>query len=299
MGTDFHLVVIDASPLLIDRLEGHLHQLEARWSRFRETSEISALNREPDRFQIVGHETITLISRGIQAWRLTGGASDPTVLDALVAAGYDRSFTELGPRRHVGAPQRSPGCDHIEVDPELRMVRLGAGVRFDPGGIGKGLAADLLVEIALEAGAAGALVNIGGDLVCRGVAPTDDGWMVDITEPCVTDGPVALVGLTSGAVATSTTEKRRWTTTDGARHHIIDPATGRSSTGPKLVSVIAAEGWYAEAVATQLMVSIDRSAVDVERAAALVIERDGTVTSVGAFDSFVVTTPIVAYQASA
>ena len=60
----------------------------------------------------------------------------------MIRAGYDRSFDELGPAPAPGNSSLVLGCADIEVDGDT--VRLPAGTGFDPGGIGKGLAADLV-----------------------------------------------------------------------------------------------------------------------------------------------------------
>ena len=65
-------------------------------------------------------------------------------------------------------------------------MRLPAGAGFDPGGIGKGLAADLAVAEALTEGAAGVCVNLGGDVRLEGSAP--DGGAYDV----LIDGKQAL-----------------------------------------------------------------------------------------------------------
>lgn len=287
MGTEVHLLTVGAPAATVESLERRLHQLETRWSRFIDSSEVSRLNRQPELFHLVSDDTAELVQRSVQAWDLTDGSFDPTVLDAVAAAGYDRSFDEIADVT-PGPMMSAPGCGTVEVDRDLGLIRLGADVHLDPGGLGKGLAADLLVAHALAAGADGALVNIGGDIVCDGRAPTSDGWIVDVTEPAVHDGCLALLGLQRGAVATSTTRKRRWATEDGERHHLIDPATGASTTGPVLVTVIAAHGWYAEAVAKQLAITGDPDMVDAESAAAIMVFDDGTVQMVGPIDRYLV-----------
>lgn len=281
MGTSFHVLTTGAKPEVALGLEQRLHELEAAWSRFLDDSEISRINAQPDLFHLVSADTLELIERGIDAWRLTNGAFDPTILSALIDRGYDRTLAGCGHDRPLDSPTRSQGCGSIQVDPNLRMIRLGEGVGFDPGGIGKGLAADLLATEAIEMGASGAMVNIGGDVVCLGNAPGGNGWCVEIAEPSVTPERIATVVVESGAVVTSTTRKRRWSTGDGERHHVIDPATGESTVGISLVSVVAATGWYAEAVATQLIVTGDSSVVDTELAAALMIDDNGTRSTVG------------------
>lgn len=290
MNTSIHVVAVGASPAQVDGAVARLHELEARWSRFIPSSEVSAMNRAPERFHMVSADTALLVERSVQACQLTDGAFDPSVLEAVRALGYDRSFEQLTRSSHqstnaVGAP----GCDQIEVSllaDGNGLVRLGPGVGFDPGGIGKGLAADLLVAELLDSGVAGAMVNIGGDLVCRGVAPTDDGWVVEVREPSVADEPVAFLALASGAVATSTTKKRSWLVDGERRHHVVDPARGACTTGLILATVIADEGWRAEALATQLLVSGDLRCIDPTKAVAVVVDQMGRQTNVGMLEEF-------------
>lgn len=286
MGTRFHIVVHGAGDSVADELCNRLIALERLWSRFRHDSEISQLNVSPESFHIVSTDTIDLIDASLAAWTLTNGAFDPTVLHAITAAGYDRTLEACGHEGPVPAPTPAPGCAGIELDHRLAMVRLGAGVGFDPGGIGKGFAADRLVAHGLSSGAIGVMVNIGGDVVCGGTSPSPNGWVVEVREPSVSHERIALIALEQGAVVTSTTAKRTWATGDGERHHLIDPATGECTDGAVLATVVASAGWFAEAVAKQLLVSfdtdtIDTCPIDTEHAAAIVLDEAGTTTHVG------------------
>ena len=96
MGCDAHLIVVGGADGLIDGARARVEQLEQRWSRFLDTSEVNALNRRAGEFVIVSSDTVTLIERAIDAWRLSGGAFDPTMLGAVIRSGYDRSFELLG-----------------------------------------------------------------------------------------------------------------------------------------------------------------------------------------------------------
>ena len=79
MGTEVHVVVVDGDPGLLDRARAAIERLEAKWSRFRPTSELSQLNRAAGRTCIVSIETFELVNLAVQAWYLTGGRFDPTV----------------------------------------------------------------------------------------------------------------------------------------------------------------------------------------------------------------------------
>ncbi len=253
------------APPLADVL-AELEDLERRWTRFRPESEISRLNAGDGHPTLVSHATAMLLERAVWAWHRSGGRFDPTVLDALRAAGYDRTFDDLadaaidaaaapspaGDARTPGpSGTPSPGCADVEVDPGLDLVRLPAGVGIDPGGIGKGLAADLVATAAVERGADAAMVSLGGDLRVAGQPPLE-GWEIELDHHLAEP---ARLNLLDGAVATSSTLRRRWRTSGGPAHHVIDPRTGRPSTGPVVAcSVLAAEAWWAEVVATSLLV---------------------------------------------
>ena len=138
-----------------------------------------------------------------------------------------------------------------------------AGVALDPGGIGKGLAADLVVAQLLAAGRGGALVDVGGDLACAGTAPLPGGWPVTVEHPDdVRRRPRARSRSSAGGVATSSTRSRRWVHDGAVRHHVIDPASGAmSDTDLAAVTVIARSGWLAEAHATAaILAGRDRAA---------------------------------------
>jgi FAD:protein FMN transferase len=254
MGTDVHVLVVGGPSGLPEVARELVEALEARWSRFRPDSEVSRLNRHAGRPVRVSPETLTLVRRAVDGAAATGGRFDPTVLGAVLRAGYDRSF-ELLPADPP--PGRSPlglGWRRIAVDAARSTVTLPAGVGLDPGGIGKGLAADLLVGALLARGAAGACANLGGDLRVDGDAPGGGPWVVDVGHP-LRPGPAATVGLRRGAVATSSRVRRAW----GPRrdhHHLIDPATGRPArSGLAAATVLAAEGWQAEVLAKAAFVA--------------------------------------------
>src|SRR5262249_49153875 len=149
------------------------------------------------------------------------GLFDPTVLPAVRAAGYDRDFAQVRMHAHARPTEPAPGCAGIECADWLRAITIPPGVALDPGGIGKGLAADVVSEEMIDAGAAGALVNVGGDARMRGEPPNGASWDIAIADPAHDDEEILRFGLHEGAVATSSRVQRRWTTAAGEMHHLI------------------------------------------------------------------------------
>ncbi len=309
MGAAAHLVVAVESgqrdaELLADDAIAEIETLEAQWSRFRATSELTRLNALAGTPVLVSAETFDLIDHAIDAWRATSGRFDPTVLGALLAAGYDRDYRALAAAvddvdarpSQRRAPERAPGCGGIELDPIVSAVTLPAGVTLDLGGIGKGRAADLVAADLVARGACGALVNLGGDLRAAGTPPTDHGWIVDI-DP-VLERDLGSVALHEGAIATSSQLTRAWQHRGTRLHHLIDPRTGvPADTDLAAVTVIAGEAWWAEVLAKAALIGGAGRAttlLDDLDVAALLVSVDGRTVELGTFSDFRVVSPIVA-----
>ena len=279
MGTDVEVLTFGdpgASEDAGARAAAAIERLEARWSRFRPTSELCRLNGADAAPVVVSPETLTLIGHAVSAWRATGGLYDPTILAALEAAGYDRSFDTMdrvGPEPSSERPATglapnapAPGCADITLDRLVGAVRLPRGVTLDLGGIGKGYAADLVaVDLMATPGATwrGVLVNVGGDLRAAGDAPGPVGWVVEVEDPLET-GQTGLLALASGAVATSTRLRRSWSRAGRPLHHLIDPRTGApAQSGLASVTVLAGEAWRAEVLAKAAFVAGPSSAASI------------------------------------
>ncbi len=249
MGTDVQIVVPHSDVGILEDASRRLADLEHRWSRFLPRSELSRLNAHPDVPVIVSTETFDIIALAIDAWRSTEGRFDPTVHDAIVANGYDRTFEAMPSNVTVTEmPGAAPTPSQIELDLALSAVTLPTGIRLDLGGIGKGAAADLIVRESMAAGVEGICVNIGGDARAWGLGPDAGHWPVVLR--CPGSDQTRAIHLIDGAACTSTRLHRRWSTDIGAAHHLIDPATGRpADTGLSSVSVVAAGAAQAEVLA--------------------------------------------------
>ncbi len=238
MGTDVELL-LDAEPGervegALDRAEAEFERLEQVMSRFRDDSELSRLNRDGT---IAGASTdlVRVVELALEARESTGGRFDPTVHDALVAAGYDRTFDAVEPDAIGQTVATPPRCGGRVLVKGLG-IELQPGFRLDLGGIGKGYAADRVADLLAVVGPC--LVNAGGDIAVRGGA-----WPVGVTDEVT-------VELTRGGLATSGRDRRSWIRNGEARHHLIDPATGLPATeSPIRVTVVAGSAAAAEVAA--------------------------------------------------
>jgi len=286
MGADAHVIVVGGPASLAREAEHRIADLERRWSRFDDRSEVSALTRHAGSPVVVSSETRELVERAVTAWNMTGGLFDPTMLGALVRAGYDRTFEELGRARTGRATNLGSGADRIEV--VANTVRLPHGTGFDPGGIGKGLAADIVTDELRAAGADGVCVNLGGDVRVEGTGPAGNGWTVAVQYPHRAR-PLAQLGVVAGAVATSTTLRRRWRVDGQTRHHLIDPATGQPSVSDlTFVTVVGGHAWTAEVFAKAVLLGGAPATFDLTAfgAAALTVDRHSRVAASPAIGAY-------------
>ncbi len=254
MGTTAHVIVVDGPRGLADTAETRLRALEAKWSRFVPSSEVSALRTNAGWSTIVSRETFVLLATAIGAWADTDGLFDPTIGNAMVNAGYDQSFDLFDQSESRGVGNRQPAATPRDVvmDPESSSVTVPAGIQLDLGGIGKGAAADLVVAELISRGASGCCVNVGGDLRVTGQSPRPGGWLVTLGGQ-KNIAPVT-VSLSDGAVCTSTVTKRRWIGPAGQEHHLRDPATGAPvASGLETVSIVSATAVQGEVLAKVAM----------------------------------------------
>jgi thiamine biosynthesis lipoprotein len=170
------------------------------------------------------------------------------------------------------------------VDHLAGTVRLPAGVGVDLGGIGKGRAVDLVAEHLREL--PGGLVDLGGDLRVWGTAPGGgSGWPIAVDD--LRDGrTLALLGLLDGAVATSSTLRRRWSDGTRSAHHLIDPRAGSPVRGDLVsVTVVAGQAEGAEVLAKAALIAGSVAAalplLEEHGVAAALVPPTGPITLVG------------------
>jgi thiamine biosynthesis lipoprotein len=226
---------------------------ERELSRFDPESDLSRLNTAAGDWAPVGPRLLEALRLALRAREETQGRFDPTVLPALVAAGYDRTFDELEERPATRADGwRAGGL--IELDERQGRVRLEPGTAVDLGGVGKGYAADraLGAMLALAPSMRGGLVDLGGDIALRGETPEGGPWRIAVADPRRPGETLAVLSLEAGGIATSGRDARRFGPSQSL-HHLIDPETGQPALpGPLAVTVVAADAAEAEVHATTL-----------------------------------------------
>jgi len=239
MNTSVELTIFTAETAkaiaVAQRVEQLFRENEAVLSRFRSQSELTKLN-QAGYLENVSDLLYDNVAAACRMREFTGGIFDPTLLDALEAAGYDRSFELIAkgyPRlftlhRSDNFSRWKPqNPDWLELDPAKKSIKLGPGVRLDLGGIAKGTTVDQAAALLREVGFTDFMVSAGGDMYLEGCPPHDRrGWQVLVDDPNNKGGePVASLFASNEAVATSSSTGRSWYLGQQRYHHLIDPRT--------------------------------------------------------------------------
>lgn len=263
LGCWVHLVVTDRAALDQARaiLEADLAELDAACSRFRDDSELVALDRAGGRPARLSPLLADAVAVALRAADLTDGDVDPTVGEAIVAAGYDRDFSQVaadGPALNL-AVKAVPGWRQVHLDPDASTVAMPAGTRLDLGATAKAWAADRAAARIAAGLGGGVLVGLGGDIAVAG-PPPPGGWRIRVQDVTgcpdeLPDGPSTVVAIASGGLATSSTTARRWRRGGSVLHHILDPRTGLPPAPVwRTVSVTAATCADANAASTAAII---------------------------------------------
>ncbi|WP_158864366.1 FAD:protein FMN transferase [Leifsonia sp. AG29] len=289
-GLAARLVVSPANHLAAARrlADRELAAVTTACSRFEPDSELSILNAAPRPAD--GLELSPLLAEyvavALDVARRTGGAVDPGLGSDLEGLGYDRDLADLEPVRAGGTAvpvtvsvARSPRWESVMLTG--RRLRLPDDVRLDLGATAKAHTADRIAALVAAETGADVLVSLGGDIATAG--PGLRRWEVLVQD--LPDDPATVVSLPSGAgVATSSTQKRRWSEGGAVRHHILDPRFGLP-VEPVWRSVSAAARTCLDANAlTTAAVVKGRDAVawlEARSADARLVARDGSVVTTG------------------
>lgn len=266
---------------------------DAALTRFSPDSELSRLNANPDDQVELSWLMSELIGAAIWSAETSGGLVDPAVIGALEHHGYKNSRGGATPASLQLALEEAPTRRPASADPgklwrELRHDRVNrrlarpAGLRLDSGGVGKGLAVDLLARNwSLTLGPdADFLINCGGDLR---FGPGGNSFGEVAVEDPFEDRSLPLI-VDGGAVATTSIRNRIWRGGDGPAHHIIDPGSGAPAwTGVVAVTALAPTAHVAETLTKIAFLRGPDEALDTLAAAdgGIVFTDDGAATYVG------------------
>jgi len=272
MGTFAHLKSIakdeDTAKKCVEDAFAELKKVDELMSDYKSESQISRVNRDAfEKAVKVDESTIHVLQKSVEFSRLSGGAFDITIAPL---AEFWRSAAESNsvPTEQELADARSKvGYEKLILDANEMTVRFAvAGMKLDLGGIAKGYAIDRAVGAMQAGGAAGGMVDVGGDIRCFGLPPKGKKtWRIGLQNPAETDSDeetlagaaeqvLMVLKLTDAAIATSG-GYRRFFLIEGKKYsHIINPYTATSTDALSSVTIISKNALDADALATSVSV---------------------------------------------
>ncbi len=274
LGTFVH--VIACTDMTAEELAREIERIDAEakssMSIFDENSRLSRLN--DNRTDSVDRHIAFNIALARRFHDLSEGRYDVTVKPLTEAWGFVRKQPDRSVEPDLDSLLQFVGMDKIAVEGE-RLVKSDARVQLDFNSIAKGYVVDMVGEMLESHGCSDYIVDIGGEVRCKGRNREGDKWRVGIETPY--DGNEAMddiqriISVTDAAVATSGNYRRFWYDDKGRKiAHTIDPRTGRSAVSQLLsVTVVAPTCAEADAAGTMLL------AAGSDDAEALAEELDG------------------------
>jgi thiamine biosynthesis lipoprotein len=253
MGTRWNVRVVLAIGVTAASIQAaivaRLAEIIDEMSHWAPDSLLSRFNRSAG-----GSETILppdfahVMAAGLKIAEATGGAFDPTIGRLVDLHGFGPVPVDHPPKpEELDTALKASGWQRLTFTHADRRLRQPGGLSLDLSGIAKGHVVDAVADLLAAMGVTHALVEIGGELVGRGVRPDGQPWWVDLeVPPGLTLAPlrIALHGL---AVATSGDYRRGG--------HTLDPRTcWPTANGVVSASVIHSSALVADAWATALTV---------------------------------------------
>ena len=244
MGSHVRLLIGEPGPGMApaaeaaERARAFVAEFDASLSRFKPESELCALNADKRERVPASKLLRTAVAAGLRAAQISNGLVDPTLVGEIESAGYVASRAGMvgeplgvalqgAPPRRPAAPSPARNWERFAVDDDAGTIARPPGIRFDTGGTGKGLAADLIAESLCRYSRF--IVDCGGDIRIGGADALVHPYEVFVEHPLSGERAFVLK-LGGGAVATSGLNVRIWRDEDGGyAHHLLDPATGRSA----------------------------------------------------------------------
>ena len=249
MGSECTFHLYDASVATAEAAEAEVFRLEHRYSRYRDDSVLTQINRVASTGGSieVDAETAALLDYAFACHRKSGGLFDITT--GILRRAWDFSSGRVPAPAEIARWLPFVGLDKLSWERPYLSFPV-AGMELDFGGIGKEYAADRAATLCAEAGVKHGLIDLGGDLCAIGPRPDGSAWPVQIRDPHAPDRCLAVLPLSSGGLATSG-DYERYVMIDGLRHgHILSPVTGWPVRGLTSVSVVADSCLLAGSVAT-------------------------------------------------
>lgn len=243
---------------LSEAIDSMLQQVDMALSPFNKESVITAIN-ENKNLSTDNTMFTEVFSLASKITHDTDGAFDITVAPLVNAWGFGFKSGTPPTDAAIDSIRSFVGFDKVSLT-EGKIIKQDPRVMLDCSAIAKGYAVDKVAEMLISKGVKNLMVEIGGEIVVKGINPKNEAWRIGVTKPVddslsTSNELQTILPLTDIAMATSG-NYRNFYYKDGKKYaHTIDPATGRPVQHSILsATVLANDCATADAYATSFMV---------------------------------------------
>lgn len=252
----YYAVTYNSDKDLTAEMEAVMDEVGKSLSTFDSASVISRINRNDTAVTADKHFT-KVFNKAQEISEITGGAFDITVAPLVNLWGFGFAPASDRDSMQVDSVRKFVGYDKVALV-DGKIIKKDSRLMLDASAIAKGYACDVVADFLDSAGVDNYLVDIGGEIVTKGVNPSGAKWKVGISTPDANadyNAVDSIIELSGMAVATSG-NYRQFYESDGRKiAHTIDPRSGYPAVNPLLsATVITHDCMTADAYATAFMV---------------------------------------------
>ena len=268
LGTTYSVIVETKSNegFIEDQIDSIFNQVNLSMSTYIDSSIITRVNKSAKPVE-VDTNFINVFNKSKEIWLNSNGFFDPT-------AGSFVNFYGLGPETSsqqindykIDSLKNIVGFGKVTLNNNNEIVKLNKDIFLDFNAIAKGYSVDLINDLFIKSGYENFLIEVGGEVIAKGISNKGNRWKVAIQNPLEMNKFYSEIYLDNKSLATSGNYRKfRIDPITGDRYtHIINPITGKSTSNNILsASVISdlcitADGW-----ATALMLMDPDQSIDI------------------------------------
>jgi len=257
MGTYYNIIYLHPDGEVFKKeVDSLLEIWNQSLSTYIDNSEISRFNRNNE-LVFESPYFYPVLKKSQEIFEITGGAFDPTVMPLVNAWGFGPEEREMPDSSEVERLKKLVNFNFIAFD-TLHVWKKKPGVQLDFSAIAKGYGVDVVGAFLSGKGIKNYLVDIGGEITCKGINDRGTSWTTGIEDPLVQFNErkiVAIIEVSNKAIATSG-NYRNFYIKEGKKYaHTISPYTGYPVQHSLLsATVIADDCMTADGFATAFMV---------------------------------------------
>jgi thiamine biosynthesis lipoprotein len=287
MGTTVTITVVAPSPqqgeAAIEAGMAEIRRLDAMMSIYKDASEITRVNLAAGKGPVkVSPEMIEVVENAVKVSTISEGVFDVTIGPLVVLWQMRLKEGKVPTDEEIAGVRPLVNYRNILVDRKASTIFLKKkGMIIDLGGM-KGYIADRVAGVMKQRGINNALIALAGDIWALGHREDGKPWRVGVQHPRDKEKTLTVLELSDRYVCTSGDYERYVIREKKRYHHIIDPRTGKPSTGVISATLIGDRGAFIDPLAKVPFILGAAKGMDLIRkygAEALIVDEQGTVTN--------------------